>query len=190
MSHVTLPTARFTFPEFMRMVDADVFGTTRVELINGRVYRMPAQRDPYMMAISKIAKLLQQVSLPTDWIIFQGTLRLDTFSAPDPDFQWLDVPIGTPSHRRRFPILLIEVSDRTYKKDSGVKLRKYAEHGIEDYWIINIPADRVEVYRDPQNPTGKPADCRYGSVERFARGQFISLLQRPQVALAVGDLLP
>jgi hypothetical protein len=63
----------------MRMVDADVFGTTRVELINGSVYRRPAQRDPHMIAVSKICKLLNRVSLDTDWIIIQGTLRLDAF---------------------------------------------------------------------------------------------------------------
>lgn len=190
MSRVTLPTTRFTFAEFIRMVDADVFGTTRVELINGRVYRMPARRDPHMMSASKISKLLHRVSLDTDWIIIQGTLRLDAFSAPDPDFQWCDVPMGTPEHRRRLPILLIEVSDTTYRKDSGVKLRKYAEHGIKDYWIINLGADRVEVYRDPHNPTGKPADCRYASTEHFSRGQSIPLLLRPAISLAVHELLP
>jgi Uma2 family endonuclease len=190
MSRVTLPTTRFTFPEFMRMVDADVFGTTRVELINGRIYRMAPQRDPHMIAISKITETLYRLKQSTDWVIVQGTLRLDAFSAPDPDFQWCDVPVGTPEHRRRLPILLIEVSDTSYRKDSGVKLRKYAEHGIKDYWIVNLVADRVEVYRDPENPTGKPADCRYGSVQHFGRGQSIVLLQRPTVSLAVGDLLP
>jgi Uma2 family endonuclease len=190
MSRVTLPTTQFTFAEFMRMVDADVFGTTRVELINGRVYRMPAQHDPHMMAVTKISKLLHRVSRDTDWIIIQGTLRLDALSAPDPDFQWCDVPMGTPERHRRLPILLIEVSDTTYRKDRGVKLRKYAEHGIKDYWIVNLAADRVEVYREPQNPTGKPSDCRYDSVEHFTRGKSIALLQRPSVSCAVDDLLP
>src|SRR5438874_973169 len=167
MLPVAPSTPRFTFSEFQRMVDAGIFGRTRVELINGKAYRMPAQRDPHMIAISKIDRALHRVALPTDWIIIQGTLRLDAFSAPDPDFQWCPVPLATPEHRRPLPIHLVEVSDTTYKKDSGVKLRKYAEHGIKDYWIINIPADRVEVYRDPANPTGKPADCRYDSVEHF-----------------------
>jgi Uma2 family endonuclease len=190
MSRVTLPTTRFTFAEFMRMVDADVFGTTRVELINGRIYRMAPQRDPHMVAISKTADAIQRVKLPTDWLIIQGTLRLDAFSAPDPDFQWCDVPVGTPEHRRRLPILLIEISDTTYKRDSGVKLRKYAEHGIRDYWIVNLPADRVEVYRDPENPTGDPTACRYASCQLFARSESVPLLVRPNLSLAVNDLLP
>ena len=87
MSRVTSPTTRFTYADFMRMVDADIFGTRRVELINGRVYRTPAQHDPHMSAVSGIIDALNAVKLPSDWVIVQGTLRLDTFSAPDPDFQ-------------------------------------------------------------------------------------------------------
>lgn len=190
MSRVTSPTTRFTYADFMRMVDADIFGTRRVELINGRVYRTPAQHDPHMSAVSGIIDALNAVKLPSDWVIVQGTLRLDTFSAPDPDFQWCPVRRGTPEHRRPLPILVIEVSDSSYRRDSVVKLRKYAERGIKDYWIVNLQADRVEVYREPENSTGDPGDCRYASVAHFTRGQSIAPLQRPEVSLKVDDLLP
>jgi len=172
------------------MSDAGVFGDRRVELINGRIYRMPRQRTSHMAVISKAAAAILRVVATTDWLIVLGTYRIEEYSAPEPDFLWLPVPIGTPAALWPKPLLLIEVSDTTYRKDSGVKLRKYADHGIKDYWIVNIPADRVEVYRDPQNPTGKPTDCRYASVQRFARGQSVALLQRPQLSLAVDHLLP
>ena len=72
----------------------------------------------------------------------------------------------------------------------GVKLRLYASHGICDYWIENLREDRIEVYRDPRNPTGHPDDCSYASVQHFARGQSINVLGRPGVTIAVDDLLP
>jgi len=182
MTRVTSPRIRFTVAEYEKMADAGIFGDRRAELINGRIY--------HMAAVSKCNIALHRVALATDWIVIQGTLRMDVYSAPDPDFVWLPVPIGTPSQQWPSPILLIEVSHTTYKRDSGVKLRKYAEHGVREYWIVNIRADRVEVHRDPQNPSGDPADCRYGDVQHFARGQSIALLLRPQVSLAVDDLLP
>jgi Uma2 family endonuclease len=172
------------------MADAGVFGDRRVELINGRIYRMAPQRDPHMIAISKITGLLLRVKLPTDSVFIQGTLRLDQFNEPDPDFMWLDVPLGTPEAQRPLPIVVIEVSHTSYKKDSGAKLRMYAQHGIADYWIVNTRAGRVEVYRDPENPTGDPADCRYGSAQHLARGKQIAPLRRPHISLAVADLLP
>ncbi len=190
MSLVTSPTTRFTVHDYFRMAEAEVFGNYRVELINGRVYRMPAQGNAHMVAVSNAIDALFQVKLSNDWVIVQGTLRLDRFSAPDPDLLWLPVPKRTPEHEWPSPILLIEVSDRTYRKDSGVKLRKYAHAAIPDYWIFNLPADRIEVYRDPQNPTGRVADCRYSSVSPFTRGQSIAPLARPQVQIAIDDLLP
>jgi Uma2 family endonuclease len=189
MSRVTAPTTRFTLAEFERLVDADALGTQRVELVNGRIYFM-TQGPPHMHAVSKASKTLQAVCPSSEWIVIQGTLRLDRFNAPDPDLMWVPVAPGSPEHLWPMPILVAEISDKTYKKDSGVKLRKYAQARISDYWIFNLGANRVEIYRDPQNPTGRLIDCHYGSVSHVVRGQSISLLRRPSVVLAVDDLLP
>ena len=118
------------------------------------------------------------------------TLRLDRFSAPDPDIMWLPTPIGTPEHRWPPPVLLIEVSDTTYRTDGGTKLRKYAFHGVPEYWIENLREGRIEVYREPTNPTGRERDCRYASVRHYGRGETIELSTRPGVSVAVDELLP
>jgi Uma2 family endonuclease len=190
MSRATLPTTRFTFADYERMSEANVFGDRRVELINGRIYRMPPQKTPHIAAIWKTLRAFDRVCLSTDWAFGQGTLRLDPYSAPDPDVLWLPVPPGTPQHLWLPPVVLVEVSETTYKKDSGVKLRKYAQAGIKDYWIENLNADRVEVHRDPRNPTGRLADCHYASVHHFKRGDTIPVAARPGVSIAVDDLLP
>ena len=190
MVRVTYPSTRFTVAEYFKMARGGVFGDRRTELINGRIYRMAAQGNPHMVALSKGTETLLRLRLPNDWVIIGGTMRIDKYSAPEPDLLWLPVAIGTPAGRWPAPVLLIEISDTTYRHDSGVKLRKYAEHEVPDYWIINIPEDRIEVYRQPRNPTGLTIDCSYGSVTHFSRGQSITLLQRPNVAIAVDDLLP
>ena len=190
MSRVSLPTTRFTVDEFFRLVEADALGTTRVELINGRIYRMAPQGGPHMAAMSNATEVFNRVKRPNDWVIFQGTLRLGRFSAPDPNVLWLPVRKKTPEHLWPDPVLLIEISDTTYRKDSGVKLRTYAFHGVPEYWIENLPADRIEVYRQPQNPTGRLRDCHYASVQHFGRGQSIPVAARPGVSLAVDELLP
>ena len=60
----------------------------------------------------------------------------------------------------RCRILVIEVSDTTYLKDSG-QLRTYcAAAGVPDYWIVNLPQDRVEL-SSPHNPAGKRSGWRY-----------------------------
>ena len=42
--------------------------------------------------------------------------------------------------------LLVEVSDKTYPKDSGPKRRAYAKRGIPAYWIVDVNRRVVEVY--------------------------------------------
>jgi Uma2 family endonuclease len=143
-----------------------------------------------MVGVTRGMKALLRVAGPTDWVIAQGTLKLSRYSAPDPDVLWLPVREGTPVHEWPQPLLLIEVSDTTYRKDSGIKLRTYAFHGVPDYWIENLKADRIEVYRQPQNPTGRLRDCHYASVEHFTRGQSITVAARAGVTLAVDELLP
>jgi Uma2 family endonuclease len=190
MSRVSSPHIRFTVDEVERLAGANVLGSRRVELLNGRIYRIAPQATPHMAAITKASLTLGKHVPANEWLITQGTLRLDRFNAPDPDVLWVPYPIGTPAHLWPQPVLLIEVSDTTYRKDSGVKLRTYAFHGVQDYWIENLRENRIEVYRRPENPTGRVKDCRYASIEHFTRGRSISLLARSRVMIAVDDLLP
>jgi Uma2 family endonuclease len=123
-------------------------------------------------------------------VLVPGTLRLDAFTMVDPDIVWVPAPFGTPHHERPKPLVVVEVSHTTYKRDSGIKLRHYAYFGIRDYWILHLKKHRIEVYRNPQNPTGQLGDCTYASVEKYVKGQSIALLDRPEVSFLVDDLLP
>lgn len=187
---VTHPTVRFTVDEYFRMAEAGVFGNARVELLDGRIYWMAPQLDPHMASITNTNRALVRVVPVTEWLIVQGTVTLDARTAVDPDFAWFACPVMTPNPTRGLPILVVEVSHTTYRYDSGRKMRKYAQAGIQDYWIVNIKANRVDVYHEPRNPTGKRDDCYFDSVVHHARGRAIPLLARPSVSLAVDELLP
>jgi Uma2 family endonuclease len=167
-----------------------LFDRRRVELIEGEVIEVAPQATPHRAVISKISKLLLSAFGPNDWVVIQGTLVLSNRSAPDPDFHVFDVPVGTPDEQLPKPLLLIEVSDTTYATDRGPKLRAYARAGIADYWIVNLVQRRVEVYREPSNPTGKRLDWRYDSVEFHGPGDEVRPLLRPQLAFPVGGMLP
>jgi Uma2 family endonuclease len=103
-----------------------------------------------------------------------------------------DIGIGRGPERDGLPrpILVIEVSDTTYRKDAGPKLRAYARAGIGDYWIINLQQQRVDVYRGLENATGKAAGWRYADVAHRGRGEAVSPLGRPDLSFAVDGMLP
>ena len=183
---------RWTTKKYFALAAAGILDGRRVELLNGEIIKVPAQAHPHMLAVSKGSRLLHQTFPPaTHWVLIQGTLILGKTDAPDPDLHVLDAPEGTPRDRcPALPILLIEISDTTYRKDSGPKLRLYARSGVPDYWIVNIAQQRLEVYRSPENPTGKKSGWRYSHKVLLTRGQQVQPLARPDLSLPVDALLP
>jgi Uma2 family endonuclease len=189
MSQVAPISIRFTVGEYLRMSSAGIFGSRRTEFVDGRIKKMAPQDDRHMWSVSKITRLLVHATTSKDTLIVQGTLYLDEHNAPEPDFHLFDVPIGTPREKLPLPILVLEVSDTTYRRDSQSKLRLYARCGIADYWIVNLRDNRVEVYREPGNPTGKDSGWRYASVSHLSAGETVAMLKRPKVRFQAESLL-
>ena len=183
---------RWTVTDYFRMAEAGLFHDRRVELINGEVLEVPAQAHPHRLSVSKTSRVLNDVFPPaTYWVVIQGTVILSRHSAPDPDFHVIGVPEGTREDQLPLPFLVIEISDTSYAKDSGAKLRLYARAGVPDYWIVNVPARQVEAYRRPENPTpARRSTWHYAETTRHAPGAVLHPLLRPRVAVPVAALLP
>ena len=83
---------------------------------------------------------------------------------------------------------MMEVSRATLAYDQGEKAALYAEAGIEDYWILNLPDRQLEVRREP----ALLANGRYGyrSMRLFTPGMEVRPLSIPAVVIQAGDLLP
>jgi Uma2 family endonuclease len=181
---------RWTVDQYFRMSEMGLFDNRRVELLDGEIIEVPAQGLPHRLAISRITRLLVAAFDPAQfWVAFQGTVILSRFSAPDPDFYVLDVPEHAPPRELPTPFLVIEVSDTTYRKDAGPKLRAYARAGVPDYWIVNLPKQQVEVYRHPENLTGKRSGWQYAGVSMLGRGENVSPLHRPDLAFPLDQML-
>ncbi|HEX8202679.1 MAG TPA: Uma2 family endonuclease, partial [Isosphaeraceae bacterium] len=100
--------------------------------------------------------------LPTDWFIREEkSVRLGLSWRPEPDIAVVRGP--NVRYRARTPQakdigLVIEVADVSYAKDRGEKWRGYALAHVPSYWIVNLPARRVEAYG---NPTGRGMAAKY-----------------------------
>ena len=54
---------------------------------------------------------------------------------------------------------------------------------------MNLPAGRLEVFRDPMSDSDATFGWRYGLNVVLARGQHVAPLALPSAAIAVADLL-
>jgi Uma2 family endonuclease len=101
-------------------------------------------------------------------------------SEPEPDLAI--VPSG--NYTRRHPDrahLVVEVAASSLKKDRDVKAPLYAASGFLEYWIVDVRACTVEVFREPS------ADG-YGNHTTSALGATIRPLAFPDLEVLVSTL--
>jgi Uma2 family endonuclease len=76
--------------------------------------------------------------------------------------------------------LLIDVSDTTVSYDRDVKIPRYARCGIPEAWLVNLPAQCLEMYRHLENGA-------YTWLDQIHQG-LIHPRQLPETVIELGDV--
>lgn len=174
------------------MADMGFFDSQRVELIEGRILRMPPQYEPHVAGISLASRAVEQAFGPGYWVRQQSPIRLGKRSKPEPDVAVVIgsendyIDSGTPTN----PLLIIEVSESTLRLDRGRKLAMYARHGIADYWILNLVDRQLEVYRNPVPDPTHVFKFRYSSVAVLHPGESVAPVAVPTAGVEVAQIMP
>ncbi len=155
-----------------------------IELIDGEIItHMSPQKSPHATAISLVDDAIRRVFGSGFVFRIQLPLRLGPQSLPEPD---IAVVRGSPrDYLAGHPLtaeLVVEIADSSLVIDRGRKLRLYAREGIQEYWIVNLADDCVEVCRQPVGED-------YTETRAYRRGESIATGPRA-LPVAVSDLLP
>ena len=177
---------RFTVDESLAMLEAGVLHEDdRIELIDGVLICMAPIGDYHDNTADWLAELSFRYFGDRARVRVQGSIRLNSTSAPQPDIAILRRrALG--DMRPYFPqdiFLVIEIADSSLRYDSGPKLAQYAAAGIPEVWIAGLRAREVTVHTDP---TG----FRYTTVRTYQSGESISPSAFSDVSLAIDDFLP
>ncbi|HET9517980.1 MAG TPA: Uma2 family endonuclease [Actinoplanes sp.] len=111
------------------------------ELIDGAlVFMMSPQRAWHSRAVSALLFALTQQAPAGVEVEREMTIRLDERNRPEPDLLATKAPLYDPDRTFYTPdevMLVVEVvSPESAHRDRTVKLRKYAEAGIANYWRV------------------------------------------------------
>ena len=79
-------------------------------------------------------------------------------------------------------LLIIEVADTSLLKDRNVKIPLYAEAGLPEAWLVNLPEEIVEIYFGLQNG-------RYDKCLKFKRGEVVSSPTLKGLSVKVNEIL-
>lgn len=162
-----------------------------IELLGGQLIVAEPKGTSHSTAIALTVEALRAAFGPGWLVRVQDPVALDDESEPEPDV--VVVP-GRPrdylfEHPVR-PAVLVEVAESSLDFDRGHKGSLYARAGVADYWIVNLVDDTLEVYRRPALDRSAEFGWRYLDVQALRPGATVSPLSRPDVTVAVADLLP
>lgn len=172
MSAVFTPTpAKISLERFHRMAEAGIFGADdRIELIDGEMLTIAPIGGPHMTMVNRLNSLLVRAAGDRAVVSIQNPVALPPDSEPQPDVVVLKPSAGALSAGVPGPaevLLVIEVADSTLRYDRGVKIPLYARHGIQEVWIVDLQARRIEVFRAP-GPGGYAQRREIGPKESVA----------------------
>jgi Uma2 family endonuclease len=183
---------RWTRNEYDHLIKIGFFQENEpIELLGGQLIVAEPKGTPHSTAIALTVEALR-VAFGPGWLIrVQDPVALDDESEPEPDV--VVVP-GSPrdylaEHPVR-PAVLVEVAESSLGFDRGHKGSLYARAGVADYWIVNLVDEALEIYRQPALDRSAEFGWRYLDVQVLRPGAFVSPLSRPDVTVAVADLLP
>jgi Uma2 family endonuclease len=184
---VQLARRLFTVDDYYRMAEAGILHEDdRVELINGEIVEMVPIGSHHASVVMRLNYHLSRL-VPGEQAMLsvQGPVRLNKVSEPQPDIVLLRPRAdfyGEGHPTASDILLLIEVADSSLDADREVKLPLYAEVGVVECWIVDLKAQRVEVYRSP-------SERSYQVQMSFAHGDGVAPEVLPDVKLRVSEIL-
>ena len=154
--------------EYYKMGESEIFRPDeRLELIEGKIIQMSPIGARHAYCVGRLTQVLTQQLSTDKYLGVQNPISFGELSEPEPDLFVAKGPISKYefSHPTKEDILLIiEVSDSTLEFDRNVKGPLYSSVEIAEYWIINTPENKIEIFKDP-------AEGSYQSKEVISTGQ-------------------
>jgi Uma2 family endonuclease len=178
-----LPRRLFTTQDVFRMVEAGVMQSDEnVELIEGKLVVAPPNGNDHEIVKSATLEWLVKGAAKDQRVGVATTLYLTEMLFVEPDLMLYPRALKPQDLSGGDVTLLIEVSDDSLSRDLGLKASIYADHGVRDYWVVDVEARRVIVHRDP-------TDEGYRSVEMFEADAEVVALLAPELTMRLAGLL-
>jgi Uma2 family endonuclease len=172
------PTTR---AEYERMVEIGLFENERVELLYGVVVRLSPHGPEHDGVLDRLTELLVQALAGRARTRIQSSFAASDGSEPEPDVAVVPRAEYDDAHPN-VAWLIVEIAKSSLAKDRGPKARLYAESTVEEYWVVNLVAQTLEVFTEPTNGL-------YARTQVYRRGDKVRLKHFSDVEIDVTAIL-
>lgn len=182
---------RWTVPLFHAVNASGALAGRRPMLIRGVLLEQGPMNPPHAVALELVIEALR-AAFGAGWRFRSQTpLVLGLDIDPMPDVAVLEGSARTaPVVHPTTAALVVEVSDTTLAYDMTEKAELYATAGIPEYWVLDLNARQLHVYRDPARLHADLEASAYGTHLTFDAAGSVAPLAAPNASVSVADLLP
>lgn len=134
------------------MVEAGILHGRYVELLAGEIVEMSPETPIHYTTAKRGAKYLEELLSGKADVRFNGPITLAD-SEPEPDIAIVRLPESAYNDRHPAPqdiFWIVEVAKTSLKKDLEIKAAIYATAAIQEYWVLDLSAQQMIVFRNPQ----------------------------------------
>ena len=175
--------AKWSVNDYHGMIEAGILRDRHVELLAGEICEMSPETPIHYNTTKRGAKYLEELLAGKADVRFNGPITLSD-SEPEPDIAIVRSPESIYNDRHPQPqdiYWIVEVAKTSLKKDLEFKATIYASAGIEEYWVLNLSAKQIIVFKYPEHG-------EYTTEQKFEAGNIIPLAF-PNIQVSVERLL-
>lgn len=151
---MSITIAKWTIEQYHELVNTGILDDRRVELLEGDIVEMAPEGMPHAVYCGRTVKYLRNLLGDRAELRETHPITLPNNSEPEPDVAIVRSPDTQYLAHHPYPedvFWLIEYSDTTLAKDIKAKQRIYAQAGILEYWVVNLQASELIVFRGVGN---------------------------------------
>ncbi|MEQ8972732.1 MAG: Uma2 family endonuclease [Coleofasciculus sp. C1-SOL-03] len=144
---------KWTVTDYHSLIETGILGNRQVELLQGELVEMPPEGPIHSYitegSVHYLRSLLQGLA-----VVREAHPITLSDSEPQPDIAIVQPPRQRYRQRHPYPqdiFWLIEISQSTLEYDLNDKKKTYALAGIPEYWVVNVRAHHIHIFRHPQS---------------------------------------
>jgi Uma2 family endonuclease len=143
----------FTTTEYHKLREIGVFKEDdRVELLDGEIIAMSPIGPKHAGCVNELTWVLIRKVGKHAIVAPQNPVWLNEYSEPQPDIALLKPRKDFYRNSHPTPedtLVAIEVADSTLEGDRQIKLPQYAQAGVQEFWLVDLVNNRIEVHALP-----------------------------------------
>ncbi len=174
---------KWTVEEYHRLIDLDFLADRRVELLEGDIVEMLPESPNHAFLTEGTVKYLRVLLSDLAFVREAHSISFAD-SEPQPDIAVVKLPRSQYRSRHPHPediFWLVEISGATLDYDLNEKKQAYARAKIPEYWVINVKAQQLHIFREP-------IDRSYTTESILTKGAIVPLAF-PDISVEVDRLL-